>query len=251
MQYWKTKEIVSINFKNKIRKVDSVVKKQYPKAEKGLDVTKKCMNELIENHGFEAAKTILGTSVCSDEIVRSTMNFRNYINNKNPFSLGGLGGFPFSGITGFGAFAAHIPDNGFAIIEYGPHIGVSKTGVIGNVQRVGQSLETTCCGALKVCVNDITEETAGSRDNDLDYQQWKLEEQLMDQKDRIKKSSEPLIEATEVMYQQIDSRIKKLLESTSASFKNKKVALIGGVIINTDFELPDWFDLREFTVKTF
>lgn len=231
--------------------MEKIIKKYYPNAESGREVTKNCMNRLINEYGFDTKKTILGTSVCSDEIVRSSTNFRDHIDQKNPFSLGGLGGFPFTGTTGFGAFAAHIPDNGYAIIEYGPHIGVSKTGTVGNVQRMGQSLETTCCGALKASMGDILANKAGMRDSDLDYQQWKLEEQLLTGSEKISTHSEPLVAATDVMYQQIDKRIKTLLNESAEGFKNTTVVLIGGVIINTDFELPDWFDLREFTVKTF
>lgn len=231
--------------------MERVIKKYYPNAETGREITRSCINKLIDKHGFDTQKTILGTSVCSDEIVRTSTNFRDYIDHKNPFSLGGLGGFPFTGTTGFGAFAAHIPDNGYAIIEYGPHIGVSKTGAVGNVQRMGQTLETTCCGALKASVNDILKNQAGTKDSDLDYQQWKLEEQLLPAAEDIGKHEEPLVAATDVMYQQIDKRIKELLKKSAGSFKNTTVVLIGGIIINTDFELPDWFDLREFSVEIF
>lgn len=231
--------------------MERVIKKYYPNAEAGREVTHSCINKLIDKHGFNTQKTILGTSVCSDEIIRSSTNFRDYIDHENPFSLGGLGGFPFTGTTGFAAFAAHIPDNGYAIIAYGPHIGVSKIGTVGNVKRMGQTLETTCCGALEASVNDILKKQAGTKDSDLDYQQWKLEEQLISASEEIVKHEEPLVMATDVMYRQIDKRIKQLLNECSGRFKNTTVALIGGVIINTDFELPDWFDLREFSVEIF
>lgn len=231
--------------------MEKIIKQFYPNAESGREVTKSCIEKLFNEYGFDPKKTILGTSVCSDEIVRSSTNFRDYLDHQNPFSLGGLGGFPFTGATGFGAFAAHIPDNGFAIIEYGPHIGVSKQGTVGNVQRMGQNLETTCCGALKACVSDIFDDKAGSRDSVLDYQQWMLEDQLIQESNKIKEHEEPLVEATEVMFNKIDKRIKRLLKATENSFKNTTVALVGGIIINTDFELPDWFDLREFSVKTY
>jgi hypothetical protein len=62
---------------------------------------------------------------------------------------------------------------------------------------------------------------------------------------------EPLINMTDLMFIQINKRIKKLIDKTKGQFKGKKVALIGGVIINTDTGLPDWFDEREFSVHTF
>ncbi|MEX0661000.1 MAG: hypothetical protein WD381_03870 [Balneolaceae bacterium] len=229
----------------------STIKKIYPNAEKGDVMTSQCMEKLNNDHQFDSSKTILGTSVCSDEIVRSATNFRTHIGNQNPFTLGGLAGFPFTGLTGFKAFAGHIPDDGFAIIEYGPHIGISDTGQTGMVVRDGQALETTCCGALMATLDAFKSEKKSELDQELDYQQWKIAEELEESRSAIVNEDEPLIVATDHMFSQIDNRVKTLLEQTSSHFKNKKVALIGGIIINTDFGHSDWFDLREFEVQSF
>ena len=37
-----------------------------------------------------------------------------------PFKMGGLNGFPFTGLTGMSAFSSHVPDNGAVLIFYGP-----------------------------------------------------------------------------------------------------------------------------------
>jgi hypothetical protein len=231
--------------------METLIKKFYPKAETGKVVTKKCMDQLIEEYNFVAEKTIMGTSVCSDEVIRSSTNFRDYIGVDTPFMIGGLAGFPFAGLTGLGAFTGHIPDNGFAIIVYGPHIGFTKEGKIGYVNRIGQSHDSTCCGALKASVDTIKNGSAGQRDRELDYQQWKLEESLIKDADTITKDEYPIVAATDSMYRNIDERVKKLIETGSKQLKNCTIALIGGIIINTDHELPDWFDLREFSVKSF
>ena len=49
--------------------------------------------------------------------------------------MGGLDGFPFTGLTGMGAFASHVPDDGAVFVYYGPHIGITKDGVIGEIHR--------------------------------------------------------------------------------------------------------------------
>ncbi|MEX0904619.1 MAG: hypothetical protein WD604_11040 [Balneolaceae bacterium] len=231
--------------------MEKLIKSFYPEAEDGNILTERCMKQLLNEYGFDKEKTILGTSVCSDEIVRTATNFRDWLGIKNPFQLGGLGGFPFTGVTGFSAFASHIPDKGFAIIQYGPHIGFSKKDEIGLVTRPGQSLESTCCGALRALVNSFSGTKADGRDRELDYQQWKLEEELRSDSEIIKSHAEPLVAATNLMYNQINTRVKKLLQETSGNFENCTVALVGGIIINTDFELPDWFELREFSVHSF
>lgn len=231
--------------------LEKLIRSYYPEAKDGNEITRECMDKLLSEDNFVPEKTILGTSVCSDEIVRTATNFRDYLSSETPFSLGGLAGFPFTGVTGFHAFAGHIPDDGFAVIQYGPHIGISSNGQLGSVMRVGQRLETTCCGALKASVGAMRDGSAGSRDNDLDYQQWKLEEQLGERKEDILNHKEPLKLATDLIFEKINHRIKKLLEKSASAFEGNKVALVGGIIINTDHGHPDWFDLREFSVESF
>lgn len=209
------------------------------------------MNALLNEHGFDSDKTILATSVCSDEVVHSDTFFYEYLPVKFPFRMGGLAGFPFSGLTGFGAFASHIPDNGFAIIHYGPHIGFSKYEQIGKVVRHGQAAESTCCGALQAFLNSLEDKTASTQDRELDYQQLKLVEKLTSRAGEINSHSEPLVAATDKMFDEIDGRIKQLLKESSDNFKGVKVALVGGIVINTDVKLPDWFELREFSVHSF
>ncbi|MEX0769795.1 MAG: hypothetical protein WD035_03625 [Balneolaceae bacterium] len=206
------------------------------------------MNKLEGEHQFDLSKTILGTSVCSDEIIRSTTNFRDYASVENPFQLGGLAGFPFSGLTGLKAFAAHIPDSGSAIILYGPHIGISKNGEIGVMQRHGQILETTCCGALQASLSALQKKSEPA-DPELDYQLWRIEEELGKKSNDILAHEQPLVQTTEVMFDVIHSQIETLIHAAGEPLKGKKIALIGGIIINTDFDLPDWFELRRFEVR--
>jgi hypothetical protein len=206
---------------------------------------------LSNEHGFELDKTILATSVCSDEVIQSATNFREHVSLPKPFQLGGLAGFPFTGITGFNAFAGHIPDDGYAIILYGPHIGISDSDQLGTVLRKGQSLETSCCGALMGVLNQFTTEGSSMPDHELDYQQWTLTHQLSEVQRSINSLDQPLIETTNLMFKKIDQRIEKLLDRTKDQFKGKKVALVGGIIINTDTGLPDWFEEREFSFHSF
>ncbi len=227
------------------------ITKYYQNAEEGRAFTKRCLGKLEAEHGFEHEKTILATSVCSDEVIRSATNFREHLPQKEPFQLGGLAGFPFTGMTGFKAFASHIPDNGYAVILYGPHIGVTNSGSLGHVLRAGQNLESTCCGALIGAVSKHKSGDDTKIDKEFDYQQWKITNSLKDNKEQILSDSEPLLKATDSMFRNIDKRIKALLDKTSASFENTTVALVGGIIINTDFNYPDYFELRELSVQKF
>jgi len=51
--------------------------------------------------------------------------------------MGGLGGIPFIGKVGFGAFAGHVPKDGNLFILFAPHVGVTPDGVIGRFARDG------------------------------------------------------------------------------------------------------------------
>lgn len=231
--------------------MENFIRNNYPSAREGKQVTRKCIQELSTVHGFDLDHTIMATSVCSDEIVRSTTNFREYLGHQNPFALGGLAGYPFVGQTGFKAFASHVPDHGFILILYGSHIGISRNGEVGVMQRRGQMLESSCCGALQASLKSLELGTEPEADADYDYQQWKIETEVHEERDRILKGSIPLVQATEVMFSAIDRRIRELLERTRDDFRGRKVALVGGIIINTDLDLPDWFDLRHFEVLGF
>jgi hypothetical protein len=61
--------------------------------------------------------------------------------------MGGLAGFPFGGVTAFGAMASHIPDGGHTLVVYAPHVGVDSTGAVGTVERVGRAKGGACCGS--------------------------------------------------------------------------------------------------------
>lgn len=221
------------------------IKSYYPNAIEGNEYASGCLKNLRNEHNFDFEKTILATSVCSDEIIQTATNFRKYLPLEEPFNLGGLAGFPFTGITGFNAFAGHIPDDGCAIILYGPHIGISETNHPGKVIRNGQELETSSCGALKGVVNHLLADESDKPDMEFDFQQRNLTNQLGELSEEIGAFDEPIIETTELMFLKISRRIRLLFEKTKNQFKGKKVALIGGIIINTDYGLPDWFEERE------
>ena len=99
--------------------------------------------------GFTGENTLFSHSVCPDEINHEegditqvlALHFGAY------FALGGLAGIPFSGKTGFGAYAAHVPDAGNIFVLFAPHCAVSEEGHCGAYHRLGQSEESHACGA--------------------------------------------------------------------------------------------------------
>lgn len=59
------------------------------------------MTSQLGRRGFSKDTTLVASSLCSDEVNRPLEDiFLKYYGNT--FSMGGLAGFPFSGVTGFG-----------------------------------------------------------------------------------------------------------------------------------------------------
>jgi len=228
--------------------MENFIRKYYPHAVEGKELTKTCVDKMVEEYHFDLEKTLMAASVCSDEIIRSATNFREYMGIRYPFHLGGLAGVPFTGLTGFKAFASHIPDDGSAIIIFGPHIGVSRLGEVGLMQRHGQREKTSCCGALGAALRAVENNTAPSADRDLDYQLWRIEREIGENHRDVTQHEQPLVAVTDAVYEWIYTTLKKMVTSSEGETRHFRLALIGGVIINTDFDLPDWFDLRCFEI---
>ncbi len=51
--------------------------------------------------------------------------------------MGGLGGLPFVGKTGFKAYSHHVPHDGNLFIVFAPHVGIADDGLIGKISSAG------------------------------------------------------------------------------------------------------------------
>jgi hypothetical protein len=189
-------------------------------------------------------KIMLAHSICSDDVnaIEYPEEGRQML---GPFNMGGLNGYPFTGLTGMGAFAHHIPEDGAAMIFYAPHIGVSESGELGKIIRVGQNEESSCCGAAVLALNRLKNDeiVPGEKPAD-DYQQHCLQEFLYQEKDRVLTSETPIKEATEVIFENSGDLISRLISKTS--FTGKYIFVIGAIIINTDWNYGSFLELRRF-----
>ena len=161
--------------------------------------------------------------------------------------MGGLDGFPFTGLTGIGAFASHVPDEGAVFIYYGPHIGITKNGTIGEIHRFGQSRNSGCCGAAKGALGKLINNQITAGDiTELDYQMNIIEQILFCARERVLHAPSPLFEATEVIYEAIDKRINELVDKTQ--YNCKYVILVGAILINSDSDIGSFTEVRRFDV---
>jgi len=228
------------------RKFDEVVKSHFPNALDAKDTSIHYLGKLQLEHKIDVSKVLMATSVCSDDINVPSTTFFNVL--FGPFVMGGLGGIPFVGQTGMTAFAHHIPDDGSAFFFYGPHIGVTSDGELGKMYRPGQKNKGNSCGALMLALSRFKDGAYKPILHDDDYQQMKLEESLISQREEIINSENPQKAITEATYEVIDKKIHEYIKTCKNEFPVDRVALLGGIIINTDPGTDDYFVAKNFEV---
>jgi len=223
-----------------------VARKYFPNALTTIDTMNKVIDVMEGELNLDPSQVMMADSICSDDVnsIQFPIRYQEFL---GPFRMGGLDGYPFTGISGMGALASHIPDEGGVFMYYGPHIGVSKEGVLGEIQRVGQSSTTTCCGAAHGAVGKLKEGSIQHMHvTELDYQMNTIEQLLLFQNERILSAPNALMEATEVIYEATDKRIQELIAATK--FNCKYIVLLGTIIINSDKEIGSFSAAKRFEV---
>jgi Limiting CO2-inducible proteins B/C beta carbonyic anhydrases len=221
-----------------------IIRSHYTNAVTTIDSVNKLIDFVEEILDLEPMQIMLADSVCSDDVnsIQYPARAHEFL---GPFKMGGLDGFPFTGLTGMGAFASHVPDEGAVFIYYGPHIGITKTGIIGEIHRFGQSKNSGCCGAAKGALNKLLNNQIKKENiTEMDYQMNIIEQILLAEKERITTAALPLKEATEVIYEAIDKRINELVGATK--YNCKYVILMGAILINSDSDMGSYTSTKRF-----
>lgn len=226
------------------------IPKNYPKAKKISHLLSEILSEFNSNN-LNSHHSIWATSICSDEVTNIFTGYEKHFAGPGPFRLGGISGLPFTGITGLRAFFSHVPNRGSAMIIYGPHIGVSVTGVLGKVNRESQSGLSTCCGSLVGALSAVEHHEELPLDNPLDYQQARVIRHLHNYREDILASKEPLKMATEFAYEAIEIKLFKIIDALKNEFPGLKILTVGGIVINTSWNIEDYFEVRNTTLFDF
>ncbi len=222
----------------------NTVKKYYGNAKTTDDAVNRLLDVIEAKTGLKPHQLMHADSLCCDDVNTIQYPARAY-DMLGPFKLGGLDGYPFAGLTGMGAFAHHVPEDGAIVIFYAPHIGVTKDGTIGEINRYGQSTNSSCCGAAKAGLGKLqNDEIKEGHVTDLDYQMNTLEQILLKSKDRILNAESEIYEATEVIYEAIDKQMDVLIEKTD--YPCKHLFQIGAVFVNGDRDMGSFCCYRRF-----
>lgn len=224
----------------------ALVRAHYPTAITTADAVERFVDMVEEDFDLEARYIMLADSICADDV--NTIQYPTAASEfLGPFKMGGLDGFPFTGLTGMNAFAHHVPDKGAVFVYYGPHIGISAKGRVGEINRIGMADASGCCGAAKGALGKLLDgKIEHGHVTDLDYQMNTIEQILLAGEARIRAAAIPLKEATEVIYEAIDRRIEQLVAATD--YPCRYVFLMGAILINSDPDVGSFSATRKFVV---
>ena len=228
---------------------DKMVKSNFPGAISNKELSKKVVKAL-ESKGFTAENTLLATSVCADELARVLEDEFVDIYGTN-FNLGGLSGFPFAGNTGWGAMSAHVPDSGYCLTIHGPHVGITKDGVIGKVERSGIALVDSCCGSAIAASNYLQGITDGSANVNTkiqsfsDFQQGAVQELILPHGSRLSAAENRMKELPYALYDSQEVMMTDIVNTGKGSIKSG-LAVLGGIQINTGPDTDDYFHPLRF-----
>jgi len=223
---------------------EKLVRSNFPGALSNKDLVSRVVDTLASK-GYSGSNTLLATSFCCDELARQLEDDFNGIYGNN-FNLGGLAGFPFAGNTGFGAMAAHIPDNGYCVIAYGPHVGITADGTVGKVERSGIELVDNCCGSAIAASNYVKGITDGGAQittkiqEFTDFQQGAVQELILPHGRRLSDAENRMVELPYALYESQDMLMSEIVKTGSTGIK-RGIALLGGVQINTGPDTLDYF----------
>lgn len=224
----------------------------FPGALPGPAVHYRIIDILEGQHGFSVENTLLGSSICPDEINNEEGDLSELMKSYwgSMFPLGGISGAPFVGATGFGAFSHHVPDNGDIIIIFGPHVAISMEGEVGKYLRHGQHHCSTACGAVIGAYNACSSGKSKGTGKAVDETDWQMEwikAQLEPYIDRIKAQANPMAAVAYQAYAMVKAKLEKIV---NLDFGGGRLVLVGGIQINmpepcSDHFLPLMFDVRQ------
>lgn len=116
--------------------------------------------------GFTGESTLAAVSICRDELTQHLI--AAVTDRWGPtFALGGLGGVPSLGRTGWGACLAHVPDTvdrPKLLVIGATHIGLGPDGTPGHNLRRNQAEPTATCGALSALLDTWGDRTPARPD---------------------------------------------------------------------------------------
>ncbi len=219
------------------------IKSLFPQAGPYNEVLDSYYKLMHDEYGMEPESSISAVSVCPDELNNQVTNYiQDYFGYT--FHIGGLTGYPFTGETGFNAFGDHIPDDGTAVIFFGPHMAVDADLPLGLIRRKGQRRATYSCGAAFSAHQVVTGSPNLTNPAD-DIQQEAVKQMLARNRHRIPEIA-PELHILDLMFEESHEFIVRQSKRIKKKFNARQIILLGGFIINTPSDMPDYLTIKYF-----
>lgn len=227
--------------------MQKIVKQYFDEFSTMSEASHNAVLEIAEREGIEMNRIIIATSFCFDELNHQPAKM-NLPSSQGTFIMGGLAGYPFVGEIGLTAFSDHVPDGGAALFIFGSHIGISRSGEVGKIKRVGQHRHTNTCGALMMVQEHVLSTTIHQIDA-ADYSEFQpefLALRLLPKAEEIRGAEVPILKTTHLVYDEIEKEMLELIHQHPTFLNKYPVYILGGIIINTDETLPNYFSQKVF-----
>lgn len=219
----------------------------FPGAMMGSTVMSKFVSA-VEPYGLTKSNVIYGQSVSPDELSTDPGQLTTLLTAYygHAFPLGGLGGAPFAGKTGFAAFSHHVPDDGHVVVVFGPHIGYTPDGQAGKFLRRGQSSASTACGALAAAYHQLISRARMFPDFQDAQQEW-LRAKLAPHIRAVSNSKNPPVTLVKHFYKIVEEEV---LAIVNTDWGKGNLVLLGGISINLPYPHPGYFLPLHFSVRS-
>jgi len=207
----------------------------------------------LSKFGFTSENTLYADSSCPDEINHNDPeeDITSLLTQRwgEIFPLGGLGGLPFTGKTGWGAMSSHVPENGNIVVLYAPHVGIDSTGIVGKIKRQGQHQCSTACGAAIGAYNAVKcgPTTTEFKPGYMDYQMDSIKHLVSPHVKEIQAGKDENVTLAYTMYD-ISGRFIDEIANMNFGGPSSKLAVIGGIMINCEGKGTDKFLPLKFEV---
>lgn len=232
-----------------VEDVEEVFPNSYSTSELFNTVIKK-----ISSLGYTGDNTLYGQSACPDEINHGKSSICNLFADYHSevFHLGGLGGVPFNGKTGFAAFSHHVPEDGHLFVLMSSHIGLDGNGHFGKYHRLGQGCASTACGGAIAAFNYVcSDKCLPVMDKDCeDLAQFFIVHKLAEYKDKILLSQTENEKQASIAHHVHDIAKKMLDDIVNVDFggEHSTLVVLTGVQINMPRPFDDFFQPLSFYI---
>lgn len=218
----------------------------FPGARDSVIITERVLDAMLP-YGMTRTNTIYGHSISRDEINYDPSHLTSLLSQYygSHYGLGGLGGVPFAGKTGFSDFSQHVPENGHVLLVFGPHIGYTSDAEPAMFLREGQLEASAACSAFTSAFREVLGLEEISEDEDVMHR-W-LRDRLRRHCDAVAKSEEPMVSLVMKAYEIVEQEVFNIV---NLDYGEGYLMLLGGITINMPRPLPGYFLPLHFSVRS-